>query len=413
VSKISLALAIALCTPSWCQQPATDWHVAVRKYAEAKDWPAAMAVVEAEQRRSPRDVDIQAWRARVLLWWGRLDEAEHEWQVVISQAPNDPDNWMALASVYQRRVQPSKALEALDAAVKLDPHRPDIHIARARALLALQQAHEAKQEFREALELDANNPEAKAGLRSFSLGPRNQLAMSTNTDWFNFANANRQGEISLASRWTPRFQTAFMGGFYQRGSLSAQKFGAAVTARSPRFGSLTIGGAAAQDNGIIPKHEFLFELDHGWKFSSAHPLRGIEVVYGQHWYWYSAAQIFAINETTILYLPKEWTWSLGLTGARSQFSGLSSEWSPSGTVKLGFPLVASERRPLLGYVFYSVGSENFSQVDQIGSFASRTYGGGLRFRLTSLQDVTSFGSYQMRSQDRTQTTFGATYGLRF
>jgi len=62
---------------------------------------------------------------------------------------------------------------------------------------------------------------------------------------------------------------------------------------------------------------------------------------------------------------------------------------------------------------FAVGTENFAQVDQVGEFSSQTYGGGLRLQLTARQDVTGFGAYQRRSQERTESSFGFTYAIHF
>jgi hypothetical protein len=188
---------------------------------------------------------------------------------------------------------------------------------------------------------------------------------------------------------------------------------AGVTRKSSRWGALTVGGAAAHDNGVVPKDEGFFDYDQGFKLWRTAFLRGLEVVYGQHWYWYSSARVLTIHETTLFYLPRDWTWSLGLTGARTHFSGTGSEWAPSGMTRLGFPLTGREGHRLGGNVFFAVGTENFAQFDQIGEFSSQTYGGGLRLQLTTRQDVTGFGAYQMRSLDRTESSFGFTYGLHF
>jgi hypothetical protein len=67
----------------------------------------------------------------------------------------------------------------------------------------------------------------------------------------------------------------------------------------------------------------------------------------------------------------------------------------------------------MGNTFFAVGTENFAQLDQIGEFSSRTYGGGLRFQFTTRQDLSGLAAYQMRSQNRTATTLGLTYGVRF
>ena len=70
-------------------------------------------------------------------------------------------------------------------------------------------------------------------------------------------------------------------------------------------------------------------------------------------------------------------------------------------------------RQLSGNVFFAVGTEDFALVNEIGSFSSQTYGGGLRFQITTRQDVTGYAAFQQRTQDRTDTSFGWSYGIRF
>jgi tetratricopeptide (TPR) repeat protein len=395
-------------------QPATStWQEEVRKCAEAQDWTTAMSIVEREIARAPQDMDIRAWRARVLLWSGKLAEAEHEYHEILIAVPNDPDHWMALANVYSREDRTQDALQALDRAVELDPKRADLHAARGRALRAAGHLKEAKLEFRRALELDPTSQEAELGLVSLRSGPRNEIRVGMNTDLFNFAGPNDLEGVSFTSRWTPRWTTNVSENFYQRAGTDAETFIASMTAKLPTIGALTVGGAAAHDNGVIPKDEAFFNYDQGWKLADRTLVRGVEVIYGQHWYWYTTARILTLNEMTLFYLPHDWTWSLGLTGARSHFSGSDAEWRPSGVTRLGFPLSAWDERRLQGNVFFAAGTENFAQVDQIGRFSSQTYGGGLRFQLTERHDMTGFAAYQKRTQDRTQTSFGFTYGFRF
>jgi hypothetical protein len=119
------------------------------------------------------------------------------------------------------------------------------------------------------------------------------------------------------------------------------------------------------------------------------------------------------NEITIVYLPRDWTLTIALTEARSHFTGTNIDWKPSAQTRLSVPLGRWSERELTGNMFFAVGTEDFAQVDQIGSFASRTYGGGLRFRFNALQDVTGYGAFQQRTQDRAQTSFGLSYGIRF
>jgi tetratricopeptide (TPR) repeat protein len=400
-------------SPARGQENAPEWQNQVRKYAEAQDWDSALRVVDREVGRAPQDTDVRAWRARILAWSGRLGESEKEYLAILKVSPKDPDYWMGLASVYSREGRTGEALRALDSAVELDPKRADVHAARARVLRAAGQRSQARMEFQKALNLDPASMEAHAGLISTRSEPKHELRFGQDNDIFNFASSNHDGAVSLVSRWTARWTTSFAGSFYERAGINAGKFSGAITGRQPGWGALTVGGAAGHDNAVIPKSEAFFDLDHGWKTSETNFVRAVEFAYGQHWYWYQSSRILTLNGTTILYLPLEWTLSLGATGARSAFSGTSAEWRPSGITRLGFPLAGWGEKRLSGSAFFAVGTEDFAQVDQIGRFASQTYGGGLRFQMTARQDVSGFASYQKRTQNKTDTSFGLSYGIHF
>jgi tetratricopeptide (TPR) repeat protein len=387
------------------------WREDVQRSVDAGDWSAAIEIVDREIAHAPQDMDIPAWRARILMWSGKLADAEREYLEILAVVPNDPDNWMGLANVYSREDRTTEALKALDRAVELDPKRADLRAARGRALQAANEQSEAKLEFHHALDLDPNSTQARAGLLSLRGEPKHEVRVGGNADLFSFADANHDEGLSLISQWTSRWGTSVASNVYRRGGTDAEKFVATVTGKLPKWGALTVGGAAAHDNNVIPKDEAFFDYDQGWKLRGSKIIRGVEIDYGQHWFWYTTARILTINETTLLYLPRDWTWSLGLTGARSHFS--STEWRPSGMTRLGFPITRWNEHRLGGNVFYAVGTENFAQVDQIGQFSSHTYGGGLRLQLTAREDVTGFAAYQKRTQDRTQTSFGFTYGVRF
>jgi tetratricopeptide (TPR) repeat protein len=122
--------------------------------------------------------------------------------------PSDPDNWMGIANVYSREERVRDALQALDRAVDLDPSRADRRIARGRALHAANQQPEATWEFQRALELDPNNSEARGELRFLRGEPRHELRVGVGNDLFNFADANHDEEVSLASQWTSHWRTS-------------------------------------------------------------------------------------------------------------------------------------------------------------------------------------------------------------
>jgi tetratricopeptide (TPR) repeat protein len=395
------------------QQTEEPWQAQVRKDADAHDWVDALRIIDQEIGRSPEDMDIRAWRARVLTWAGRLTEAEHEYNEVLKVERNDPDNWMGLATVYTQEGRIEEALRAADRALVLDAKRADLRAARAQILQANGGLSDARVEFRKALELDPGSSDARSGLFSLRAEGKHELRFGFDEDFFSFAPANHDQWVSLVSKWTPRWTTSAGGSLYQRGGIDTGNLVGSVTRSEPKWGALTIGGATGHDNGVIPETEAFFELDHGFKISEDKPVRGIEMIYGQHWYWYSTARILTTTETAIVYLPRNWIWSIGLTEARSHFTESNIDWRPSGLTRLSFPLGRWAERELSGNVFFTVGTEDFAQVDQIGSFASQTYGGGLRFRLTTRQDITGYAAFQRRTNNRAQTSFGFSYGIRF
>ena len=395
------------------QQPEETWQAQVQKSAAAHDFAAAMRIVDRELQRFPNDMDIRAWRARLLTWEGRLIEAENEYDTVLKAEKNDPDNWMGLAMVYMRQKRMEEALKAAKVAVDLDPKRADLRATRAQILRANGEINNARLEFRQALVLEPRNAEARHGLFSVSGEERHELRFGFDEDLFSFASANRDQGVTLVSKWTPLWTTSAAGTFYQRGGTNAGNFVGSVTRNQPHWGALTIGGATGHDRGVIPMTEAFFGLDHGFKISEDRLIRGIEVVYNQHWYWYTTARILTASETAIIYLPRDWIFSIALIEARSHFSGTNIDWKPSGLTRLRFPLKHWSQRALSGNMFFAVGTEDFAQVDQIGRFSSQTYGGGLRFRFTEAQDVTGYVAFQQRTQDRAQTSFGITYGIRF
>src|SRR6202171_123099 len=135
LSSFGLIFVILLAVfPAFGQDQPAEWQTQVRKFAETKDWDSAMRIVERELARAPQDMDVRAWRARVLSWSGHVPEAEKEYLEILKVSRNDPDDWVGLASVYLREGRTEDSLRALDRAVELDPKRADLRAARARAL---------------------------------------------------------------------------------------------------------------------------------------------------------------------------------------------------------------------------------------------------------------------------------------
>jgi tetratricopeptide (TPR) repeat protein len=406
-------LFACLATPAHAKQDDRDWIAQIRTLAAAQDWDGAMKVVEQQAAGRPADVEVREWRARVLTWSGKLDAAEKEWNEVVKIEPNDPDNWLGLAALYRREGRLDDADRAIDRALELDPKRADLRAEKGRILRSEGELRDARSEFQRALAMDPGSEEARIGLHSVEGNYKNELRLGQDNDLFNFTDANNDGWVSLTTRWNSRWGTSEAGDFFQRGGTDAGKFVGSVTRWQPHWGALTIGGAEGHDNGVIPRTEAFFDYDHALTISEDKLVRGVELTYGQHWYWYSTARILTFNGMSIFYFPKDWRFSFGLTGARSVFNGTGVDWKPSGLSRLDVPLGRWSSQALSGNVFFAAGTEDFGEIDQIGSFASQTYGGGVKYQFTPRQDVSGFAFYQRRTQDRTQTSFGFSYGIHF
>ncbi len=386
-----------------------NWSEQIRQQVAAQRFSAALAIADARLVQAPQDLEARGWRARLLAWSGDWPAAEAEYRRVLEKAAEDADILAGLAAVLSRGQRFEEAAALLTRAVAVAPNRGDLLLARARVRETLGQTAAAWEDFRAALALDPNNAEAKAGLASLAPEPRHEIRIGSDTDFFNFADAAGTQTISLRLRWSSHWSTAFAGSFYERFGADAGKFAASLTRRLGARDALTAGGAFARDAGIIPKREAFIEYGHGFHLSEQGFFRAVETSYTQRWLWFAGAQIWTLAGSATVYLPREWTWSLSVTAARSQFASSGAAWTPSGLTRLSFPV----RRRLGANVFYSVGTENFAQVDQIGRFSARTFGGGARLQVTGRQDVTGYFAYQNRSQGRTQTSFGLNYGLRF
>lgn len=391
------------------RQEQADWQAQVRERVARREVSAALQIAEQRLAEAPRDMEARGWRARLLNWLERREEAEREYRTVLKSFPNDTDVLQGLADVLMAQQRYDEALALLARARDLLPRSAEVEVRRGRALRAMGRSEEARNAFREALALEPNNAEARAGLDSVAEGPRHELRVGADFDKYNYTDHWRTVTLSLrsdlASRWTSNFSSTF----YHRAGQEATRFSGALTYRLSHRDALTAGFAAARDQGVIPKGEAFFEYGHGMNFGKKSFVRGVEVRYGQRWLWFDAARVLTLTPSVLLYLPRDWTWQVSLTMARSRFPGLPAGWRPSGVTRLTFPL----HRRVYGNVFYGVGTEDFARTDQLGRFSARTYGGGLRMAVRQRQELTFYVAYQDRSQGRKQTSFGFSYAIRF
>jgi len=354
-------------------------------------------------------MEARGWRARIHAWSGRLAEAEADYRAVLAEHPNDTDILVGLADVLAWQQRFDEALIALDLAEAADGNRADVPARRGRALRGLGRREEAREAFAQALALEPGNADAQAGLESVRRELRHELRIGAEYDFFNYTSEAQTYSMNVRSKWNERWTTHAGGTFYERFGGQAGRFSGSVTMNMGRVGAFTAGGAAARDDGVIAKGEAFFEYGRGFRISDRGLVRGVEAFHNQRWLWFREGRVLALGPGVILYLPRDWTWSVQVTAARSRFTGIAAEWRPSGITRLGFPL----RRDLRGSVFFAVGTESFARLDQVGRFSARTWGGEARWQFSRRQWMSVYSLYQARSQGRAQASFGFTYGLSF
>jgi tetratricopeptide (TPR) repeat protein len=389
-------------------QTGGDWQQRVQDEVKTQHLDSALAIVDQRLANAPQDFEAHGWRGRLLAWKGRWSEAVTEYQLVLKDFPDDTDILTGLADVLLWQKNYPEALQVLDRARTISPSDPEILTRRARVLALLGRPREARSDYREVFHLDAENVEARAGLANLDEVTKHEIRIGDDIDFLSYANDAQTQSVSLSSRWNNRWSTIFAVDTYQRFGQDAVKFQATGDFHVDAQDWVGVGSAVANGQGVVPTNEAFFEFGHAFRFNNP-CVRGLESSYQQHWFWYQGAHVLTLATNQIVYLPRGWTWSLNVTGARTGFSGTPVDWTPSGWSKLGFPI----QRRITGNVFYGVGSENFSQIDQIGRFSAHTYGGGVRYRFANRQDINAYVAYQSRSLGQTDTTLGLSYGIRF
>jgi Flp pilus assembly protein TadD len=402
------ALLLLVCMQLLAGQNTDEWQLLVRSQVENHHIDAALTLVEQRLASAPEDLEAHGWRGRLLAWKGRWPEAETEFKLVLEKFPNDTEILTALADVLLWQQSYVEALRTLDQARKISPSDPEVLSRRARVLALLGRSPEARSEYQQTLQFDSQNEDARTGLANLRENTKHELRFGEDVDLFNYANAGQTQGVSLSSRWNQRWSTVFGVNAYQRFNQDAVKFLASTSFHATARDWITVGGAVANSQSIVPTSEAFFEYGHGFRIENRW-LQGLESSYQQHWFWYQGAHVLTLNTSQVIYLPRDWTWTLNVTGARTGFVGTPVAWTSSGWSKLGFPL----RPRVTGNLVFAVGSENFAEIDQIGRFSARSFGGGLRYRFAARQDINGYVARQNRNQGQTDTSFGLSYGIHF
>jgi len=368
---------------------AQEWQNEIRNAVREHQLATALTIANRRLEKDPNDWETLGWHARILSWQGQWAGAELEYRRVLEHVPNDADVLVGLADVLLWQGKYEDVAPVLDRAARAGAVPAEIQQRRSRLLS--QTRHEDKT-------LRVGNEEA----------PRYELRVGNDTDFFNFTDAANAQALVLLATWNPRWKTTFSAQTVQRFGSLAEKLGGFASYRFNTRNYISVGGAFGSKQDVISRFDENVEFGHAFEVHAG-LLRGLETVFEQKGLWFTSSQVTLLRGSAIVYLPRDWTWAFTVSGAKSHFDGAGSSWSPAGSTKLTFPLQSR----IDANVFYAVGSENYAVSDQIGEFSAHTYGGGLRFHLTPLQDFSTYGAFQQRSQGRTQTSMGFNYGIRF
>jgi tetratricopeptide (TPR) repeat protein len=382
--------------------------VAVEAQVLAREFERALALTDTRLQEAPGDEDARFWRARLLTWLDRWPDAEREYQRLVQLSPDNSDYLIGLATVRLGQHQPTDALVWLERAGVRDGRRPDLFVARGRALRSLGRLDEARKAFQTALALAPGDEAALAGVASVRREPRHRLSLGADLDHYNFTTGSRAFTQGLRSAWTSDWATDAGVRVDQRAQVTAWRGQVAISRRLPAQTMLTVGGSAGPTNSIVATGEVFVGAGKGFQLADGF-LRGVDLHYEQRWLTFEEARVMTARPSATFYLPRDWQAFFSVTAARSEFTGLGTEWRPSGLARVTFPLAAS----VMGRAFYATGAENYALRDQIGSFSAWTVGGGARFLLPGGQDLEIYLARQQREQGRVQTSLGIGHGIRF
>lgn len=412
---LPLLLTIGLAGPATQGSVAADqvgvrstWQAEVEAQVAILDLEGALALADRRLHDVPGDEDARFWRARLLAWLRRWPEAEREYRQLVDLSPDNADYLIGLATVRLGQQQPTDALVWLEQAQVRDDRRPDLFVARGRALRSLGRLDEARAAFHAALTLSPGDEAALAGAASVRSEPRHRLSIAGDVDHYNFTTGSRAFAQGLGSTWTREWSTDLGVRLDQRAQITAWRALGAISRRLPARAVLTVGGSAGPTNSIVSTGEVFVGVGKGLQVASG-IVRGVELHYEHRWLSFDQAHVMTARPSATLYFPRDWQAMVTVTAARSEFAGLGSEWRPAGSARVTFPLTSW----VTGRGFYATGAENYALRDQIGSFSAWTVGGGARFRLPASQDLEISLARQQREQGRVQTSLGIGHGFRF
>ncbi len=403
-----MAFCLLLLCPRGLSQEA-PWAERIRALVNRNQLDQAMSLVDEWIKAFPEDLDARGWHARIQAWTNHWSEAESEYRALLLRTPEDVDLMAGLADVLTWQKRYREALPLLQHACSLAPERNDCRLQLARLQQKMGLAREAVASYRDVLARDRESRDARAGLAQLREDARHELRIGFEAGLLNYAQDAGTLTASLRSRWSGRWSSHAAVSHFRRFGETATRFDANATLCFGSKNAVTVGGAAAHDRGVIPRSEAQFVYDRGFDVSADGPIRGIEAFYQQRWVWYRSARLLALSPGAIVYLPAGWEWLVQFSETRSSLSAGGINWKEGGWTRLVFPVAGR----VTGYALFGIGTETLGLVDQMRELPARSWGGGLRIRVNSDQELHAYALYQRLSRGQAETGIGMSYAFHF
>jgi len=400
--------SIAFICASVAAQDANSWVTKVRAEVAQNDLVGAARIVDQRLEAAPDDLEAQAWRARILAWFGKWPQAETQFRDVLCKAPKDVDILLGLSDVLFWEGKLSEAGSLLEKAQELQPANYEIAVRRLKVDAAIREQRTSPAPL-QSNALTLVSPSSPSLRESHgSDAPRYSASVSSETDFFSFTSPIQAQSAAFGVNWTPRWSSSFSGMSYRRLGQAAAELSAGIAYRITKSDSLSFSFGQGTHQQIAPLRQMSLDYDQGLKLHLG-LVNGVEVTGHSASIWFDGSQVTVLGGSAIAYLPRDWMWTFTANQARTDFHSTGSSWSPAASMRLSFPTWTRLRLD----VGFGVGAENYSNLDQIGRISARTYSSAAHFRVNHLQDFSVFVAYQQRSRDQTQTSIGGGYGFHF
>lgn len=136
-----------------------------RAYMAREDANHAMIYAREALKRNPSSAEARLLLVRILMAKSLLLEAEQELQRLLHGDPNDAQVHFMAANIYRERGQGSLALEHIDKAIQLNPHKHDWLIEKSDICILLGRNDDARNSLERLLQYE---PESVEGLNKLA-----------------------------------------------------------------------------------------------------------------------------------------------------------------------------------------------------------------------------------------------------